>query len=171
MSDGCDGPPWGSVGLHQPGLGGCGSCAGDAHVPESSRAAWTGRGGDWKHASSPKADAWCCTPTSALFPGQGQSPAQTRCQEEKTHLSLSVLCVLIPAQNEGSDLLGSWEQYLLMAPPRQTHPNSHLCPHPWSPSPLPARHGPWVKDTALPLGACLRWPIHIDGVRREQVKA
>lgn len=91
--------------------------------------------------------------------------------KKKRHTSLTVLCVLILDQNEGSDLLGSWEQCLLMAAPRQNHPNSHLCPHPWSPSPLPARHGPRVKDTALPLGARLGWPTHIDGVRREQVKA
>ena len=54
------------------------------------------------------------------------------CQEEKTRLSRPD-GVLIPAQNKGSDFLGSWEQ---------PHPNSHLCPHPWPPSPLPARHGP-----------------------------
>lgn len=113
---GLPGGRWVCAGLGQVAVGA--AAEGDAHVPESSRAAWTGRGGEWKHASSAKADAWCCTSTSAPFPGQGQSPAQTRCQEENTHLSLSVFCVLNPSQKEGSDLLGSWEQCLLTAAPR-----------------------------------------------------
>lgn len=92
----------------------------------------------------------------------GKASRQPKPASRRKDMPLALCArVLTPAQNEGSDLPGSWEQL---------HPNSHLCPHPWSPSPLPARHGPRVKDTALPLGAHLGRPIHTDGVRREQVK-